>query len=61
MDADREIFIFSVQLTKSRIDNLTQLILTLAICDDYTYIYTYIHTYIQTLVVHDPARVQLIE
>ena len=29
---DREIFIFPVQLTTSRIDNLTRLILTLAIC-----------------------------
>ena len=30
---DREIFIFLVQLTTSRIDNLTRLIVTLAICD----------------------------
>ena len=29
---DREIFIFPVQLTTSRIGNLTRLILTLAIC-----------------------------
>ena len=28
------IFIFSVQLTTSRISNLTRLILTLSICDD---------------------------
>ena len=31
-NADREISIFSVQLTSSRIGSLTQLILTLAIC-----------------------------
>ena len=35
--------IFPVQLTTSRISNLTWLILTLAICDDHTF--TYIHTY----------------
>ena len=34
---DREMFIFPHQLTLSRIDNLTGLILTLAICDDPTY------------------------
>ena len=34
--------IFPVQLTTSRTGNLTPLILTLAICDDYTYIHTYI-------------------
>ena len=33
---DREIFIIPVQLTTSRIGNLTQLILTFAVCDDYT-------------------------
>ena len=38
----REIFIFPVQLTTSRIGNLTQLILTLAIC---VTIQTYIQTY----------------
>ena len=37
-NADREIFIFLVQLTTSKIGNLTRLIYTLAICDDYTYI-----------------------
>ena len=31
---------FSVQLTTSRIGNLTQLILTLAICNDHTNIHT---------------------
>ena len=31
-NADRDIFIFPVQLTKSRIANLTRLIHTLAIC-----------------------------
>ena len=33
---DREIFVFPVQLTTSRIGNFTWLILTLAICDDHT-------------------------
>ena len=32
-NGDRDIFIFSVQLTTSGIGNLTRLILTLAICD----------------------------
>ena len=45
-NGDREILIFPVQLTTSRTGNLTQLILTLAICDDHIYINTYIHTYI---------------
>ena len=37
-NADREIFIFSVRLTTSRIGNLTWLIHTLlAICHDHTY------------------------
>ena len=31
-NADREIFIFPVQLTTCRVGNLTRLILTLAIC-----------------------------
>ena len=35
---------FPVQLTTSRIDNLTRLILTLAICDDHTSIELYTHT-----------------
>ena len=36
---DREICIFPVQLTTSRIGNLTRLILTLAIiCDSHTYV-----------------------
>ena len=44
---DREILFFPVQLTRSSIGNLiTRLILTLAICDDGTYIHTYIHTHI---------------
>ena len=42
-DGDREIFIFPVQLTMSRIGNLTRLIHTLAICDDHTYIYLLSH------------------
>ena len=40
-NGDREIFIFPVQLTTSRTGNLTWLIFTLAICDDYTYILTF--------------------
>ena len=35
-NADRKIFLFPVQLTTSRIDNLTRLIHTLAINDDHT-------------------------
>ena len=38
-DRDREMFIFPVQLTTSRIGNLTRLIHTLAICDDHANIY----------------------
>ena len=37
-NANREIFILSVQLVASRIGNLTQLIHILAICDNHTYI-----------------------
>ena len=37
-DGDREKIIFPVQLTTSRIGNLVRLILTLAICDDHTYL-----------------------
>ena len=37
------VLISPVQLTTSRIGNLTRLILTLAICDNHTYIHTYIH------------------
>ena len=37
-NGDREISIFPVQLTMSRIGSLIRLILTLAICDDHTYI-----------------------
>ena len=46
-NGDREIFIFPVQLTTSRIDKLIRLIHALAIC-------TSLHTYISTLtqVVH---------
>ena len=39
---DRGILLFPVQLTTSRIGDLTRLIQT-AICDDHTYIHTYIH------------------
>ena len=35
-----KMFIFPVRLTTCRIDNLTRLILTLAVCDDHTYIHT---------------------
>ena len=41
-NADREIFIFPVQLTTCRIGNLTRLIHTLDICDDHTYILLYL-------------------
>ena len=37
-DGDREMSFFPVQLTTSRIGNLTRLIHTLAICDDHTYV-----------------------
>ena len=40
-NADREIFIFPVQLTTCRIGNLTRLIHTFAIRDDHTYIMLY--------------------
>ena len=54
-NGDREIFIFPVRLTMSRIGNLTWLILTHAICDDPTYIFWYlyvmaIHTLRETFV-----------
>ena len=52
-NADREDFIFpQVQLTTSRIGNLTRLILTLAICDDHIYTHTiiFIHIYIHTVI-----------
>ena len=39
-NADKEIFIFPVQLTTSRIGNLTRLIHALNIYDDYTYIHS---------------------
>ena len=44
-NADREIFIFPVQLTTCRIGNLTRLIHTLATC---VTIHTYIHTVVST-------------
>ena len=49
-NADREMLIFRVQLTTSRIDNLTRLIHALAICVTIIYICDHIcvptHTYI---------------
>ena len=43
---DREMFIFSVQLTTSRIGNLTRLIYTLlCVMAIHTYTHTYIYTY----------------
>ena len=36
-NGDREMFIFAVRLTSSRIGHLTRLILTRDICDDHTY------------------------
>ena len=44
VNGDREISIFPVKLTTSRIGNLTRLILTRAICD-HTYIICDDHTY----------------
>ena len=42
-NGDRELTIFPVQLTTSRIGNLTRLIHTLLnVSDDYTYIHTYV-------------------
>ena len=38
-------FIFPVQLTTSKIGNLTRLIHTLAICDDHTYIHMEVWRY----------------
>ena len=49
-NGDREIFIFPVQLTTSRIGNLTRLIITLAICDDLTlHLYTSVRHFSKTL------------
>ena len=46
-NGDREILFFRVQLTTSRIGNLTRSLHTLLyVMTIYTYIYTYIHTYI---------------
>ena len=42
---DRVIFILPVQLTTSRIGNLTRLTHTLAVCDDHTYDIIYIVLY----------------
>ena len=36
-NGDREILFFLVQLTTSRIGNLTRLLLTLSVCDDHTF------------------------
>ena len=44
-NGNREEFIFPVQLTTSRIGNLTRSILNLAICDDHTYIHLLIVKY----------------
>ena len=43
VNRDREISIFPVQLTTSRIGNLTWLLFTLAISDDHTYIPVHIY------------------
>ena len=51
---DREAFICSVQLTTSRIGNLTRLIHTLAICDDRTYILELKHQVSSVLVLRCP-------
>ena len=54
-NGDREIFIFSVQLTTSRIGNLTRLILALAIFDNYTYLHTYM-----AVVMRVPERLTIV-
>ena len=46
---DREIFIFPDQRTTSRIDNLTRLMITLAICDDHTHIIRMIDDVVKVL------------
>ena len=46
---DREIFIFSIQLTTSRIGNLTRLIYSLlCVMTIHKYTHTYIHTHTHT-------------
>ena len=46
---DREIFIFSIQLTTSRIGNLTRLIYSLlCVMTIHKYTHTYIHTHTDT-------------
>ena len=52
-EGDTEIFIFPVQVTTSRIDNLTRLILTLAICNDDTYIHTLLPMILSTCPLHN--------
>ena len=52
-NGDREIFIFPVQLTTSRIGNLTRLILIIATCDDYAYIHTFFGLATNTLSVRN--------
>ena len=42
-NGDREELFFPIQLTTSRIGNLTRLILTLVICDDHRYTYVNRH------------------
>ena len=48
-NGDRDMVILPVQLTTSRIGNLIRLILTLAICDDNTYILQYYIKSIKTV------------
>ena len=48
-NGDREIIIFVVQLTTSRIGNLTRLILTLAIIRDDGHTYILLHTHIPSV------------
>ena len=49
---DRELFIFPVHLTTSRIGNLTRLILTPAICDDYIYIHIWLSTAVSVHIIY---------
>ena len=70
-NGDREAFIFPVQLITSRIGNFTRLVLTLAICDGYTYIdcelgvlfvvqISRVIRYIVTVVPHQLGKLRLV-
>ena len=52
-NGDKEILLFSVQLTTGRIGNLTRSIHTLHICDDHTYIHLYSAMFCVLRTIHD--------